>query len=175
MDDEEPLTQILKKLEFGTSTGRQRMVGWFDAVEKGEALRFGGFQDLVINKIDALTYQGDWNGNLKICTHYVDALGQTFKSIPRDENFRSQLKPVYIETPGWTQDICDCKSFQELPEEAKRYISIMVKSTLDVAYPEGYPSILPQVRFVGIGPMPKQILRDIPRTMDLVQGLWPPA
>jgi adenylosuccinate synthase len=175
MDDEEPLTQILKKLEFGTSTGRQRMVGWFDAVEKGEALRFGGFQDLVINKIDALTYQGDWNGNLKICTHYVDALGQTFKSIPRDENFRSQLKPVYIETPGWTQDICDCKSFQELPEEAKRYISLMVKSTLDVAYPEGYPSILPQVRFVGIGPMPKQILRDIPRTMDLVQGLWPPA
>ena len=42
-------------MEFGTSTGRQRMVGWFDAVEKGNALRYGGFDWLVINKLDALS------------------------------------------------------------------------------------------------------------------------
>ena len=63
MDDEHPLCQHLKKLEFGTSTGRQRMVGWFDAVEKGDTLRYGGFQDLMINKIDALGALPDWKGN----------------------------------------------------------------------------------------------------------------
>ena len=45
MDDAHPLAVKLKRLEFGTSTGRQRMVGWFDAVEKGDVLRYGGFQD----------------------------------------------------------------------------------------------------------------------------------
>src|SRR5690606_27920087 len=45
MDDAHPLAVKLKKLEFGTSTGRQRMVGWYDAVEKGDALRYGGFTD----------------------------------------------------------------------------------------------------------------------------------
>ena len=55
MDDAHPLGAKLKQLEFGTSTGRQRMVGWYDAVEKGDALRYGGFQDLMINKLDALT------------------------------------------------------------------------------------------------------------------------
>ena len=171
MEEDHALTPILKKLEFGTSTGRQRMVGWFDAVEKGEALRYGGFQDFVINKIDALTWQGDWQGNLKICTHYVDPMGYTYKSIPRDESFRGSLKPFYLETPGWSEDITGVKSFYDLPEAAKRYIALMVKTTLDVAYPDGLPKVLPQVRFIGIGPMPRQILRDIPRTMDLVQGL----
>src|SRR5258708_24232307 len=47
IDDAHPLTKKLKLLEFGTSTGRQRMVGWFDAVEKGDALRYGGYQDLM--------------------------------------------------------------------------------------------------------------------------------
>ena len=55
MDDAAPLTIKLKQLEFGTSTGRQRMVGWYDAVEKGDVLRYGGYQDLMINKIDALS------------------------------------------------------------------------------------------------------------------------
>src|SRR5471032_702161 len=71
MDESDPLGIILKKLEFGTSTGRQRMVGWFDAVEKGDALRYGGFQDLMINKLDALTWSGDWKGDLLVCTAYA--------------------------------------------------------------------------------------------------------
>ena len=62
LNDEHPLAGKLKKLEFGATTGRQRMVGWFDAVEKGDALRFGGFQDLIVNKLDALTYSDSWQG-----------------------------------------------------------------------------------------------------------------
>ena len=55
----------LAKLEFGTSTGRQRMVGWFDAVEKGNALRYCGFDELVINKLDALSGFDNQKDHLK--------------------------------------------------------------------------------------------------------------
>ncbi|MAH13407.1 MAG: adenylosuccinate synthase [Verrucomicrobia bacterium] len=170
LEEEHPLSPILKKLEFGTSTGRQRMVGWYDAVEKGEALKYGGFQDLVINKIDALGHEGDWKGDLKICTAYRDPDGKIVRHVPRNEEYRRSLTPIYEEIPGWAEDISSVRSFQNLPIEAQRYVAVMVRSTLDIAYPHGYPESLPHVRFVGIGPMPGQILRDLPTTEDLVQG-----
>ena len=171
MEDEHPLSPILKELEFGTSTGRQRMVGWFDAVEKGEALRYGGFQDFVINKIDALTHSGDWKGSLRICTGYKDPDGKLLHHVPRNENIRRSLTPVYVETPGWAEDISDARSFRDLPLEAQAYIGLMVRSSLEVAYPDGFPEKLPDVRFVGVGPMPGQIIREMPSTADLVQGV----
>ena len=64
----DPWGKKLAKLEFGTSTGRQRMVGWFDAVEKGNAFRYGGFDQIVINKLDALTLDNSVPTELKICT-----------------------------------------------------------------------------------------------------------
>jgi adenylosuccinate synthase len=70
MDDAHPLGAKLKKLEFGTSTGRQRMVGWYDAVEKGDALRYGGFQDLMINKLDASRGRATGGATCGICTAY---------------------------------------------------------------------------------------------------------
>ena len=66
------------------------MVGWFDAVEKGDALRYGGFQDLMINKTDALTHQGDWNGDLLICTAYEDTDGNIHHHVPRNEAVRKK-------------------------------------------------------------------------------------
>ncbi len=170
LEEQHPLSPILKKLEFGTSTGRQRMVGWFDAVEKGEALRYGGFQDLVINKIDALGHAGEWCGNLKICTAYKDPEGKVIRHVPRNEDYRRSLTPVYEEIPGWAQDISSARSYQDLPAEAQKYVALMVRSTLDVAYPDGYPETLPGIRFVGVGPMPGQILRDLPSAADLVHG-----
>jgi adenylosuccinate synthase len=83
MDENHPLTVKLKQLEFGTSTGRQRMVGWFDAVEKGDVLRYGGFQDLMINKADALTHSGEWKGDLLIC-HRLRGCGRT-TLLPRSQ------------------------------------------------------------------------------------------
>ena len=44
------------------------MVGWYDAVEKGDAMRYGGYQDLVLNKLDALSHSDNWQGDLQICT-----------------------------------------------------------------------------------------------------------
>lgn len=169
MEEESPLCPILKKMEFGTSTGRQRMVGWFDAVEKGDTLRFGGFQDLVINKLDALTHQGEWQGKLKVCTHYIDDNGNIWNRVPRDECVRSSLKPVFIEFDGWSENISDIRKFEDLPFAAKRYVAGMFKAILDIAYRgKDYPVELPNLRYIGVGPEPKQIIRDIPKTAILI-------
>jgi adenylosuccinate synthase len=172
MDDDHPLTALLKKLEFGTSTGRQRMVGWFDAVEKGDALRYGGFQDLMINKADALTHQGEWSGDLLICIAYEDTNGQRFHHVPRNEAVRKTLRPVYTRHPGWPEDISGVRHFANLPVNVQRYVAAMVKSTFDVAYEGGtWPAdaALPNLRYLGVGPEPSQIIKDLPTTAELVK------
>jgi adenylosuccinate synthase len=172
MDDAHPLAVKLKKIEFGTSTGRQRMVGWFDAVEKGDALRYGGFQDVMINKSDALTHSGDWQGELLICTAYEDAHGKRYAHVPRNDAVRKTLRPVYTKHPGWREDIADVRRFADLPPNARRYVAAMMKTTLDVAYAgESWPAAdkLPNLRYLGVGPDPSQIIKDVPATPDLIK------
>lgn len=172
MDPQHPLTDILKKLEFGTSTGRQRMVGWFDAVEKGDALRYGGFQDLMINKADALTHRGAWDGDLLIAIAYEDASGRRYQHVPRNEAIRRTLRPVYTRHPGWSTDISQVRSFANLPANAQRYVAAMMRSILDVAYGGGLrpaDSLLPNLRYLGVGPNPSQIIKDVPATAELIQ------
>ena len=84
--DDHPLEK-LAKLEFGTLYGKtERMVGWFDAVEKGNALRFGGFDWLVINKLDALSRTREDFDHLKICVAYEDIDGNRTTTVPRTES-----------------------------------------------------------------------------------------
>jgi len=171
IDDAHPLATKLKLIEFGTSTGRQRMVGWFDAVEKGDALRYGGFQDVMINKSDALTHAGDWRGDLLICTAYEDVGGRRYVHVPRNEAVRKTLHPVYRSCPGWDEDISSVRRFVELPRNAQRYVAAMMKAVLDVAYAgEKWPAAasLPNLRYLGVGPLPSQIIKDVPATADLV-------
>ncbi len=171
MDADHPLSSLLKELEFGTSTGRQRMVGWYDAVEKGDALRYGGFQDLMINKSDALTHRGEWRGDLLICVAYEDASGRRYSHVPRNESVRKTLRPVYTRHPGWSEDISAVRRFDDLPANARRYVAAMMKSTLDVAYAgDRWPSDsrLPNLRFLGVGPEPSQIIKDLPETAELI-------
>jgi adenylosuccinate synthase len=169
MPSEHALGDRLRRIEYGTSTGRQRMVGWFDAVEKGDALRFGGFQDMAINKLDALTLGPDYSGPLKICTHYVDAGGERFPGVPRDDKIRTSLSPVYAALPGWDADISGIRSFGDLPENARRYVAEMVRSTLDVASRWAKDNIeAPNLRYLGVGPDPSQIIKDIPATATLL-------
>ena len=172
MEDDHPLAIKLKKIEFGTSTGRQRMVGWFDAVEKGDALRYGGFQDVMINKSDALTHSGDWKGELLICIAYENASGKRYAHVPRNEAVRKTLRPVYTRHAGWTEDISHVRHFAELPINAQRYVAAMMKGTLDVAYGEDpWPAAekLPNLRYLGVGPEPSQIIKDVPPTAELVK------
>jgi adenylosuccinate synthase len=168
--DGHPLGEKLRRLEFGTSTGRQRMVGWYDAVEKGDTLRYGGFQDLMINKLDALTWSGDWKGELRVCTAYEAADGRRFSHVPRNEAVRKSLRPVFESFPGWAEDITHVRHFSELPANARRYVGGMVRGILDVAYSgQAWPATLPNLRYLGVGPGPSQIIKDVPATLELAR------
>jgi len=178
MDDAHPLAAKLKKLEFGTSTGRQRMVGWFDAVEKGDALRYAGYQDLMLNKTDALTHAGDWRGDLLICAAYEDAAGKRYHHVPRNETIRRALRPVYTKHPGWSEDISRIRTFSALPQNARRYIAAMYRATVAVAFHDNdntsdlarIPApALPNFRYLGVGPEPSQIIKDIPSPAELLK------
>jgi adenylosuccinate synthase len=172
MDDTHPLAVKLKQIEFGTSTGRQRMVGWYDAVEKGDALRYGGFQDLMLNKLDALTHSGEWQGELHICTSYQDSAGRFYSHVPRNEAVRKTLRPVYTTHAGWSEDVSQVRRFANLPLNAQRYVAAMMKSLLDVAFagePAPAAKKLPNLRYLGVGPDPSQIIKDVPATAELVR------
>lgn len=172
MDDAHPLAAKLKQIEFGTSTGRQRMVGWYDAVEKGDALRYGGFQDVMINKLDALTHSGEWRGDLQICVGYESADGKRYLHVPRNEAVRKTLRPIYTKHPGWSDDVSQVRRFFDLPVNAQRYVGAMMRSLLDIAF-EGqtHPAVdkLPNLRYLGVGPEPSQIIKDVPATPELVK------
>jgi adenylosuccinate synthase len=172
MDDAHPLATKLKQIEFGSTTGRQRMVGWYDAVEKGDALRYGGFQDVMINKLDALTHSGDWKSELLLCTAYEAADGRRYTHVPRNEAVRKTLRPVYAKFAGWTEDVSQVRRFADLPRNAQRYVGGMMKSLLDVAYAgESLPTAdrLPNLRYLGVGPNPSQIIKDVPSAIELVK------
>ncbi len=171
--EDHPLGRKLAKLEFGVTTGRQRMVGWYDAVEKGDSIRYGGCQDLVINKIDALTYGDEWlpGGELLVCTGYRTPGGEVIRHVPRDMDTHRSLSPVYVQVPGWEEDISKVRTFDNLPLNAKRYVATMIKATLEVAHGDRsqWPDKVPNLRYIGVGPDPDQIIRDIPATRGLIQ------
>lgn len=171
---EHSLSKKLEKLEFGTSTGRQRMVGWFDAVEKGTTLRYGGFDDFVINKLDALTRNGTWEGTLRICTGYRTPRGNLHRKVPRDEVERKSCEPVFEEYEPWDEDISQVRSFEALPAAAQAYVVGMLKHTLLCAYGERLPEALPNLRYIGVGPDPDEIIKDIPKVETLLAGTSPP-
>ena len=146
------------------------MVGWYDAVEKGDALRFGGFEDLMINKLDALTHSGDWRGELMICAAYETPSGARLHHVPRNEAVRRLLKPVYTRHPGWAEDVSGVRRFGDLPKAARHYVGAMIKSVLDVAYEgEPAPARLPNLRYLGVGPLPSQVIKDVPPTEEILR------
>jgi adenylosuccinate synthase len=85
---------------------------------------------------------------------------------------RKSLRPIYKAYPGWSEDISGVRSFSALPGNARRYVAGMVQAILDVAY-EGasWPSTLPNLRYLGVGPGPSQIVKDVPTTAELVGSL----
>lgn len=104
--------------EFGTTTGRPRRTGWFDAVIVRHSVRVNGLDGLAINKLDTLSGIGD----LKICTGYVKADGTKLHDFPCSLEELAECQPIYEEFPGFDDDITGCRSFAELPETCQRYI-----------------------------------------------------
>src|SRR5689334_20805472 len=103
--------------EFGTTTGRPRRCGWFDAVVARYAVRVNGLTDLVVTKLDVLSGLE----KVPICVGYtVD--GERVDEMPMTQTAFHHAKPVYEELPGWSEDISKCRTEAELPENARRYI-----------------------------------------------------
>ncbi len=103
--------------EYGTTTGRERRCGWFDAVVARYAVRLNGITDLVMTKLDVLSGLA----TVPVCVAYeVD--GQRVEDMPMTQTAFHHATPVYEELAGWTEDIGKARTFDDLPAAAQRYV-----------------------------------------------------
>jgi adenylosuccinate synthase len=103
--------------EFGSTTGRPRRCGWFDAVAVREAVRLNGLAGLAITKLDVLN---DFE-TIKVCTGY-SYQGELLEHFPRDPDVLRNCHPVYEEFDGWKSDISAAKEYAQLPAAARAYL-----------------------------------------------------
>jgi adenylosuccinate synthase len=106
--------------EFGTTTGRPRRCGWFDAVIARYATRVNGVTDFVLTKLDVLTGMDE----VPVCVAYeVD--GVRHDEMPMTQAEFARAVPVYETFPGWDDDISACRSLDELPRAARDYVAAL--------------------------------------------------
>jgi adenylosuccinate synthase len=103
--------------EFGTTTGRSRRVGWYDAPITRYATRINGITDLVVTKLDVLTGLEE----IPVCVAY-EVNGERVDEVPVNQSDFHHAKPIYETYPGWTEDITGARTFEELPQTAQDYI-----------------------------------------------------
>ena len=104
--------------EFGSTTGRQRRCGWFDAVLLRKSIQLNGFTTMALMKLDVLSGFEE----LQICTHYkID--GVTTDQYPTQLSELEKVIPIYETMPGWSEDITGCTTVEELPENAQNYVT----------------------------------------------------
>ncbi len=114
--------KVLRKrgAEYGTTTGRARRTGWFDAVIISYAKRINGLTSMAVTKLDCFS---DFK-KIKICVGYeID--GEVVKDFPLDLEKIEKAKPVYEEMDGWCCDISNVEQYEDLPAEAKSYVKRM--------------------------------------------------
>jgi len=103
--------------EFGSTTGRPRRCGWFDAIVLRYAVRVNGLTGVAVTKLDVL----DDFDTIKICTGYRYN-GTILDEIPATLDVFAACEPVYEEMPGWKTPISGVRTFEGLPENARKYI-----------------------------------------------------
>jgi len=108
--------------EFGTTTGRKRRCGWFDAVIGRYAVRINGMDCLAITKLDVL----DTLPEIKVCVAYKVA-GDHCEHFPSDSRQFTLCEPVYKTIPGWQQSTEQCRSLDELPTAAQDYLKFLAE------------------------------------------------
>ena len=104
--------------EFGTVTGRSRRCGWFDAVVVKYSARINGLTSIAFMLLDVLT----GFDKIQICTAYKCG-DEIIKDFPASLEKLAKCEPVYEELDGWTEDITKVEKFEDLPENAKKYIA----------------------------------------------------
>ena len=122
LDDE--IGQLLCDIgaEFGTTTGRRRRCGWFDAVIGRYAVRINGLDCLAITKLDVL----DAVDEIKVCVAY-ELDGTTCDHLPSNASQFARCKPIYKTVPGWKQPTTHCRSLDDLPKQALDYLKFLAE------------------------------------------------
>ncbi len=128
--------------EFGTTTGRPRRCGWYDAVISRYAARVNGVTDFVLTKLDVLS---GWE-QVPVCVAYeVD--GKRFDEMPMSQSDFHHAKPVLEYLPGWSEDISGARSMADLPANARAYVETV--EAMSGA----------QISAVGVGPGRDEIIQ----------------
>ncbi len=127
--------------EYGTTTGRQRRVGWFDAVLARYAARVNGLTEHFLTKLDVL---GEFE-TLRVC-HAYRYQGEEYEHFPPHQSIFHHAEPVYEEHPGWRSDLSEARRFKDLPKQAQAYVERLEELS-------GVP-----IRYVSVGPARSQTL-----------------
>jgi adenylosuccinate synthase len=127
--------------EFGTTTGRPRRCGWLDLVLLRYAARVNGLTELTITKLDILS-----GLNFPHLANAYLREGEIYQDLPNDPSNLEGFSPLYEKTDGWESQLWDCQEWEELPAEAKRYISLI----------EGLTHL--PIRIISVGPERDQVI-----------------
>jgi adenylosuccinate synthase len=127
--------------EFGATTGRPRRCGWFDGVVLKRAADLNGLTTLAITKLDVL----DSLEKISLCTAYR-LNGKPLDGFPHNTDDLDRVEPVYEEVDGWQADTKDIRSYDDLPEKAKKYLKRLSEIV-------GVP-----ISMVSVGPERKQTI-----------------
>jgi adenylosuccinate synthase len=106
--------------EFGTTTGRPRRCGWYDAPIARYSARINGVTDFVLTKLDVLTGLE----KIPVCVAY-EVEGERVEEIPWSQSDFHHAKPIYEYFPGWTEDISGARTFEDLPQNARDYVEAL--------------------------------------------------
>jgi adenylosuccinate synthase len=106
--------------EYGTTTGRKRRCGWFDAVAARYAARLNSLTELVITKLDVLSAFE----SIKVCVAY-EYEGERYDDFPPNQTVFNKCRPVFEELPGWKDDISSVRDVSDLPKEARGYLDAL--------------------------------------------------
>ncbi|MFM8313312.1 MAG: adenylosuccinate synthetase, partial [Deltaproteobacteria bacterium] len=104
----------------GATTGRPRRFGWLDLVAVKYAMQVSGSKNLAITKADVLSGISE----LKVCTAY-EYQGKRLRTIPADSSILGKVTPVYETLPGWSEDLTQVKSPQEIPQNLQNYLKFI--------------------------------------------------
>lgn len=127
--------------EFGTTTGRARRCGWFDAVLVRYSVRVNGLTGIAMTLLDVL----DVLENIQVCVAY-EYQGERLEHFPADLGVLEECKPIYETLPGWQVDTTGVKNFMELPAHAKAYLAFLEEQV-------GCP-----IQIVSVGPRRDQTM-----------------
>ncbi len=127
--------------EFGTTTGRPRRVGWYDAPITRYATRINGITDLVLTKLDILTGLEQ----IPVCVAY-DVDGRRFDEVPVNQTDFHHATPILEYYPGWSEDISKARTFEDLPQTAQEYVLALEKMSNT------------RISVIGVGPERDQVI-----------------